>query len=336
MKVLTKALAPVKKFGAKAVFCTKKHSPEILLGVGIIGFAGTVVVACKATLKADEVLDKYAENKSKIEEAKAEVASGEVEGLVYSEEDAKRDQMIATKDLIFGMAKLYAPAVGLGLLSIGCILTSYKIINGRFVGLMGAYTALDDSFKKYRKRVIDAVGPEKELELRTGVSKKKGYVTEVNDVGEKEVNEKQVDQRDPEVLEDSEVGDFVIFSDLTSTEYQKHGDPLYNESFLRAQEAYWNNVLFARGWVLESEVRRSLGLKQSKDDKSLLRGWILDPADTGSHAPLSFGIRGPIFRETGDHVLKTGRIVKELSGKEYLLEFNTDGVIWNLVHLWEH
>lgn len=334
MKAIEKAILPVKRFGARAVFSMKKHSPEILLGLGVIGFVGTTVVACRATLKADEVLDTYADAKKRIEEAKAEVESGEVEGLTYSDDDMKHDQMIATKNLIFGMAKLYAPAIGLGLVSIGCILTSYKIINGRFVGLMGAYTALDDSFKKYRSRVVDAVGAEKEMELRTGVKKKKGYVTETDDVGEKKVVEKEVDQREDGVL-DNEYGDFVVFSEHTSTQYQKH-DPIYNESFLRAQEAYWNNVLFSRGYVFEYEVRKSLGVKQSKDDKSVLRGWILDPADTQSHAPLSFGIRGPIFRETGDHVLKTGRIVKELSGKEYLLEFNTDGVIWNLIHLWEH
>ena len=34
----------------------KQHSPEILIVGGIIGGIGTVVLACRATLKADEVV----------------------------------------------------------------------------------------------------------------------------------------------------------------------------------------------------------------------------------------------------------------------------------------
>lgn len=325
------AFVPVKRFGSRAAFSLKKHSPEICLAGGIISGVAATVVACKATLRADAILDAYAETKEKIEEAKREVESGEVEGLEYTEKDVKRDQMIAMRDMIFGFGKLYAPAIGLGALSIGLILTSYKIINGRFVGLMSAYTTLDEGFKKYRSRVVDAVGAEKEAEIRTGVKNKKGFVKETTDTGEEKVVEKNVDQRDP-VLDDGEFAGSLIFSEFTSTAFQKH-DPIYNESFLKAQEAYFNNVLQAKGYVIEADVRKALGLKITPE--SLIRGWILDPAVPNEHAPLSFGIRGPIFRETGDHVMKTGRIVKELSGREWLLEFNTDGVIWNLVNLWE-
>lgn len=325
-------LAPVKHFSSRALFKVKQKSPEICLVLGIGTGIATVVVACKATLKADEILDHHADAKKRIEDAKAAVAEGLVEGETYTEEDIHRDELVIKKDLVLGMAKLYAPAIGLGVLSIGLILTSYRIINGRYVGMLGAYTALDDQFKKYKQRVINAVGEEKEREIRTGVVKKKGYVEEVDHLGKKKVVEKELDQHIPE-MEDGDYGNMVIFSELTSNQFQK-SDPFYNEAFLRAQETYFNNLLTARGYVFESEVRHALGLKLTKE--SVIKGWILDPANRGGHAPLSFGIIGPIFKETGEHMMKNGKLVKSLSGKEYLLEFNTDGVIWNLVELWEH
>ena len=326
------ALAPIKRFGARAVFKVKQKSPEICLIAGIGCGVATVIVACKATLKADEILDKHADAMKRIEDAKEAVLSGTVEGETYGDEEIKKDQLIAKKDLVLGMGKLYAPAVGLGLLSIGLILTSYRIINGRYVGLMGAYTALDDQFKKYKKRVVDAVGEDKEREIRTGIFKKKGYVEEVDEYGKNKVVEKELEQHDP-TLDDGDYGDMVVYSEFTSSAWQKN-DPYYNEAFLRAQETYFQNLLIARGYVFLIEVKRALGLIPKPEDA--IKGWILDPADPAAHAPLSFGIRGPIFRETGDHPLKNGKIVKTLSGKEFVLEFNTDGVMWNLINLWEH
>ena len=37
-------------------FKVQKHSPEILMGAGIVGAVTSAVMACKATLKLDDVL----------------------------------------------------------------------------------------------------------------------------------------------------------------------------------------------------------------------------------------------------------------------------------------
>ena len=42
-----------------------KHSPEILLVAGVVGGVCATVMACKATLRADEVLDKHTEEMAK-------------------------------------------------------------------------------------------------------------------------------------------------------------------------------------------------------------------------------------------------------------------------------
>ena len=38
------------------IFKIKKHAPEELMIIGIAGFVGTVVLACKASFKAEEVV----------------------------------------------------------------------------------------------------------------------------------------------------------------------------------------------------------------------------------------------------------------------------------------
>ena len=45
----------------------QKASPQLLFGAGIIGMVGSTVLACRATLKVDEVLD---EAKRKLDTAK--------------------------------------------------------------------------------------------------------------------------------------------------------------------------------------------------------------------------------------------------------------------------
>ena len=39
----------------KAVFLTKKHSPEILMITGVVGIITSGVMACKATLKVNDI-----------------------------------------------------------------------------------------------------------------------------------------------------------------------------------------------------------------------------------------------------------------------------------------
>ena len=65
-----------------------------------------------------------------------------------------------------------------------------------------------------------------------------------------------------------------------------------------------------------SEVKRALGLKIRPSD--VITGWILDPKNPKSHEPLKV------------NVSKQDGIEDDL-----VLDFNTDGVIWNLIDLWE-
>jgi hypothetical protein len=111
----------------------KKYSPEILMTVGVVGIVTSTVMACKATLKAEDVIEEAEEKIKKIHQAReiasAAVAEGEEIGVVkYTEEDYKKDMTIVYVQTGWNFTKLYAPAVTIGIAGIACILGSAVII----------------------------------------------------------------------------------------------------------------------------------------------------------------------------------------------------------------
>ena len=94
--------------GSKMLFKVKKISPEILIGVGIVSIGAGTVLACKATLKADAVLDEHANKMFAIEEAKEKFPDS------YSDKDELQDKVTTYTQTGVGFAKLYWPSIRVG------------------------------------------------------------------------------------------------------------------------------------------------------------------------------------------------------------------------------
>lgn len=103
---------------SKTSFQLKKHSPEILVVAGVIGVVTSAVMACKATTKVNEILDKTKEDVEAIHKCEEDESMKEQ----YSSEDAKKDLTIVYAQTGVKFAKLYGPSVVLGALSITSIL----------------------------------------------------------------------------------------------------------------------------------------------------------------------------------------------------------------------
>ena len=146
-------------------FKVQKHSPEILMGAGIVGAVTSAVMACKATLKLDDVLAESKETVDKIHEV-SENPDMIAEGKEYTEDDMKKDLTIVYAKAGLKVAKLYAPAIVLGGVSIVAIVSGHQILRKRNIALAAAYTAIDKGFKEYRGRVIDKFGEELDKELK--------------------------------------------------------------------------------------------------------------------------------------------------------------------------
>ena len=145
-EIMSKASGALNKIG----FGLKKRSPEILVAVGVVGTVVSAVMACKATTKINTILDETKEQLDKIHEYAGNPDVAEK----YNAEDAKKDTAIVYGQAGVKLAKLYAPAVGLGILSISSILASNNILRKRNMAISAALAAATQDFKDYRNRVI--------------------------------------------------------------------------------------------------------------------------------------------------------------------------------------
>ena len=293
----------------------QKHSPEILMGLGIVGTVATTVVACKATVKVNDILEDSKETIDKIH--------GAVDGTLatteeYTEKDAQKDLSIVYIQTGWKLAKLYAPAIGLGVLSIGCMLTSHGIMKKRNIALAAAYTAIDSSFKDYRKRVVERFGQAVDRELKYNLKAQK--ITET--VTDEDGKEKKV-KKDAMVLEDpSSYSDYARFFDDGCENWEK--DAEMNLMFLNAQQRYANELLISHGHLFLNEVYDMLGIPRTKAGQVV--GWIYDPEhklEGERDNYVDFGIFD-IYRQTKrDFVNGYENVI--------LLDFNVDGNIWDLI-----
>ena len=288
----------------------QKHSPEILAGVGVVGVVASGVMACKATLKLNDILDECKETRDKIKEVEE---NPEFEDR-YSPEDAKKDLTVNYMQTSMKIAKLYAPAVLLGSASLGCLLASNDILRKRNAALSAAYMTVDKGFKEYRQRVAERFGEEVEKEIRYNIKAQEIETTVVNEDGSEAVVKETVNIMDPNLY-----SDYARFFDEASPYWQK--DPEYNLMFLKAQQQYANDLLKSRGRLFLNEVYEMLGIDKTKAGQIV--GWVYNKENPSGDNFVDFGI----------YDISKERVRAFVNGYEpnILLDFNVDGNIWDLM-----
>ena len=122
----------------------KKHSPEILVGLGIAGAASSVVFAIKATPKAIILLD------------------GKKKELGVEKLEAK--------EIIKTAAPVYIPTAVSFAVSAACIIGASSVNARRNAALTAAYTLSESTLRTYRDKVLETVGEDKEREIRQSVA----------------------------------------------------------------------------------------------------------------------------------------------------------------------
>ena len=267
MKINENLKLKVNRLGLKA----KKYSPEILIGVGIVGTVVSGVMACKATLKVNDILD---DSKDKIDKIK-DTAANPYYGDKYSEEDAKKDLSIVYTQTAVKLVKLYAPSVVLGVASISCIVASNNILKKRNIAIAAAYAGIDKSFKDYRKRVVDKFGEEVDKQLRYNIKAEEVEEKVIDENGEEKVVKKCVN-----VVNPSKISGYARFFEKYTTDNEGNkiinpnweSNNEYNIMFLKAQERYANDLLRARGHLFLNEVYDMLGFS-SKTQIGQQAGW---------------------------------------------------------------
>lgn len=299
----------IKQTFNKVKFKAAKHSPEILIGVGVVGVVTSAVMACKATLKVNDILEEAKEKVDTIHE----VAEKEEMTEKYTEQDMKKDLTTVYIQTGLKLTKLYAPSVILGGLSVASIIASNNISRTRNAALAAAYKTIDNSYKGYRERVAERFGEEVEREIKYDIKAVEVEETEVDKKGK----EKKV-KKTYKVAGYDNISDYARFFDETCPDFKK--DPEMNLMFLKAQERYANDLLRINGRLFLNDVYKMLGMEPTKAGQVM--GWVYD-GDS----------KNPVFNnhvDFGIYDLYKAANRRFVNGHEraILLDFNIDGNVW--------
>lgn len=274
----------------------QKHSPRILFSAGLVGTVASTVLACKATLKLEQVLE---------DTQKTLVDISVLEHESYTEEDRTKDKALVYAKTIGAIMKLYGPAIAVGAVSVSCLVGSHHILSTRNAGMMAAYSALEKGFEEYRTRVRKELGEDKDREFRHG-----SEVVTVKDLEGKKSKVTRVGSDVP--------SQYARFFDETSRYWERR--PELNKIFLRCQQQYANDKLIAQGHLFLNEVYDALGFERTP--AGAVVGWVIRKDGDGDNY-VDFGI----FDNNSD------RIRDFMNGNEgsVLIDPNVDGIIYNLI-----
>lgn len=168
-------------FVTKAAFEVGKHSPAILVGVGVVGVVASAVGACVATRKVDDILEKHRADMKEIEEVK-EYPDPKHEGEMIIVDEKERKNLVNGVKLKTALefVKIYGlPVLGM-ILSIACILGAQAILRKRNAVLTAALASTTKAFDEYRKRVSGRFGEEVERQIRYNMQPNGDPVTVVD------------------------------------------------------------------------------------------------------------------------------------------------------------
>lgn len=210
----------------------KRYMSTILTCAGAVGLVVTTVVAIKATPKAYE----------KIEQAKKE----------------KGDDLTKL-EVVKAAAPVYVPTILIGAGTLACMFGANVLNKRQQAALISAYTLIDNSYKEYKKKLVELYG--------------------------EEVHQNVVDAIAAEKAEEMRITSDCLCAicDMSTEDYS---DPIlfYDEYSHRYFEAPIEQVLMAeyhlnrnfvlRGYTTLNEFYEFLGIEQTKEGEVL--GWAVE------------------------------------------------------------
>lgn len=308
----TEIMEKMTRTASKCGYKLKKASPTIMIVGAAIGGVTATVLACKATVKAQDILTEHYAQVESIHTAKKQIEDGET----YTEKDYKSDITTTYVQTGLKLAKVYAPAVTLGAVSLGCMFGSHHIMSKRNASLTAAYIALDKAFEEYKSRVSDRFGSRVQEELEHNI---KAVELESKSTNEQGVEETIKEYKDIAMQHTSP---YTCIFDETVDTWQP--DNMLNRNYLFLMEQAANKRLRTQGHLFLNDVLASLGTHGGvtlKTPEGQIVGWIYDPNDPTRQNHVDFGVTNYV---KGDEALNSF-----INGGErsVMLRFNCDGPI---------
>lgn len=291
---------------ARQFLLAQKHSPKILFAAGTVGVVTATVLACRATLKLDNVLTDH--------EVDEKVLNRRIsEGFIEGDEVQKKSLQLKLRTAA-EITKLYAPAVIIGAASIAALTGSHVVLTKRNGAVMAAYAGLDRAYKEYRSRVADEYGVDVDKKFAAAGVKYEDVEEKTAEGGIK-VTKKAAGT-------DGKSGSPYTFQfDEFAKKFSR--EPGRNAMTIQMVQNYANDKLRANGHLFLNEVLDMLGLNRTK--AGAVAGWVYrkDNEIPNGDNHVDFGV----FDGDAEWVEAF------IDGREGVvtLNFNVDGMILDLI-----
>lgn len=142
----------------------KQHSPEIFVGLGLVGFGTTVAMTAKAAPTVKDIHEAASEDRRNLADA-TDIRTEE------DEEALKGHLRELTVEEAKCLAPLVLPIFAVGATSVACILASNRIQADRKAAVMAAYSLSERTLATYQQKVIEKLGEDAHQELLDETSK---------------------------------------------------------------------------------------------------------------------------------------------------------------------
>jgi hypothetical protein len=283
---------------SRRVLTAKKNSPHIFFAGGMVGMVGSTVLACRATLKLSETLDEINKDINDFKNLRVEIE--EDHAGYYQPDQYNKDLFYVHVKAAYKITKLYAPSVGLGIVSIAALSGSHVQLSRRNTALMAAYATVQTAFNEYRTRVREELGEEKELDVYHGARLEK-------------ITDEDGKTRTVKAIDPTKRSMYSRIFDEYSEKWQK--DPELNRIYLECQQQYANDLLKVRGHVFLNDVYDLLGMDRSS--AGAVVGWVI-------------GEEGDNYIDFGMYEAYNTPFINGWE-RSVVLDFNVDGVIYDLI-----
>ena len=218
-------------------------------------------------------------------------------GLI-TEEEYKKEIVKHYSRLALALAKQYAVPAGLYATTVACVFSSYKIQKNRQLALSAALAACTTAYTSLVTKLKS--GAEHGLSAKDVLE---GY--EMKEVVDSETGEVKLEKVQGEPVDSL----YKVRFDKYSTAWEK--DKFQNESTLKGEESWANDVLRLQGYLFLNDVYDRLGLPRTKHGQIV--GWLFEGDGDGY---VDFGIKDA---EVYDNVM--------FDYNAFDLNFNVDGDI---------